>query len=282
MIRKIISKFAKTLLRCCQPYNYVKVEVAQIRHGSLLKGKNIVITGGSKGLGYSMAKKFTTEGARVIIVGRNAETLKTAQKTIGLNCQFIEYDVNDIEKTEQFLSSCKESFNGNINCLVCNAGISYHESSLLTVTPEGFDDQFNTNLRSCYFLCQAFIKEQLSGNQSEANILITSSETGDMCYDIPYGMTKASLNTLTRALSKRYYSKGIRVNAVAPGVTLSDMTKYAMSDDGNLSRKCAAGRVFLPEEVAEVACFLLSDASKCISGEVIHTNAGNHLRAFWD
>lgn len=96
-------------------------------------------------------------------------------------------------------------------------------------------------------------------------------------------MTKAAINSLTGALSRRVYQYGIRVNAIAPGVTLSDMTKeYADVTDSNLSRNCAAGRIFLPEEVAELACFLLSDVSKCISGEVIHCNAGNHLNPFWE
>lgn len=95
-------------------------------------------------------------------------------------------------------------------------------------------------------------------------------------------MTKAALNSLTGALSRRVYTHGIRVNAIAPGVTLTDMTRaYAASSDGNLYRDCASGRTFLPEEVAEVACFMLSNALKCISGEVIHCNAGNHLK-LWD
>ena len=73
------------------------------------------------------------------------------------------------------------------------------------------------------------------------------------------------------------------VNGIDPGVTLTEMTRdYAESSDGNLYRDCASGRTFLPEEVAEGACFLLNDASKCISGEIIHCNAGNHLKAFWE
>lgn len=277
-----MSKIASYLLKLCQPLNFVQVEVSQIKTGSLLFGRNVVITGGSKGIGYAMAKKFASEGANVIITGRNENSLKESKSEIGNNCHYIVFDSNNISGLSDFVENCKTLFHGSITDLVCNAGISYHESNIMFVTEGGFDDQFNTNLKSVYFLCQSFLKSKLNEKNAEANILVISSETGDMCYDIPYGMTKVGLNTLTKALSRRYYSKGIRVNAIAPGVTLSDMTKYAMSDDGNMSRKCAAGRVFLPEEVAEVACFLLSDASKCISGEVIHTNAGNHLKAFWD
>ena len=282
MIRTFLIKLAKVFLKYFQPCKYVSVEVKNITYGNILQGKNIIITGGGRGIGFTLAKKFVSEGANVLISGRNEETLRNALKHLGNNSKYIVYDVTDTKSSSVFLQKCKNSFGGKIDCLVCNAGISYHESNILEVTEDGFNDQFNTNLRSCYFLSQAFIKEQLNNDCPEANLLIISSETADMCYDIPYGMTKAGLNSLIRALSRRYYTNGIRVNGSAPGVTLTDMTKYAKSEDGNMSRRCAAGRVFLPEEVAEVAGFLLSDASKCISGEIIHTNAGNHLRAYWD
>lgn len=282
IIRSSILKIARFLIKLCQPVNYVKVGISQINSGSILLGKNIVITGGSKGIGYAMAKKFALEGANVIITGRNEESLKKSKKEIGRKCNYIVFDVNNIKELPALLDKCKIYFHGPITDLVCNAGISYHESNIMSVNEKGFDDQFNTNFKSVYFLCQTFLKYKYDEKTIESNILIISSETGDMGYDIPYGLTKASLVSLTRALSRRFYSEGIRVNSIAPGVTISEMTKYAKSDDGNLSRKCAAGRVFLPEEIAEVACFLLSDASKCISGEVIHTNAGNHLRVFWE
>lgn len=282
IFKVFFHRIGKAFLQCCQTVNYVQVEVAQIQKGNLLSNKKILITGGSKGIGYAMAKKFLSEGADVIITGRSEKSLKEACSNLGKHIQYIVFDVNNTGDLLNLIDECKTRFNGSITDLVCNAGISHHESNILSVTEEGFDCQFNTNLRSVYFLCQTFLKSKLEEENTTSNILVISSETGDMGYDIPYGMTKAGLNSLTRALARRYYSKNIRVNAIAPGVTLSEMTKYAKSEDGNLSRKCAAGRIFLPEEVAEVACFLLSDAANCISGEIIHTNAGNHIRAFWD
>ena len=282
MTRNLIVRIAKVILKYFQQSTYVNVEIKRISGGHILQDKNVVITGGGRGIGFAMAEKFISEGANVLISGRNKETLESAIQKLKNDSKFIVYDVTDVRSSSDFIQECKKSFNGKIDCLVCNAGISCHEANILDVTEDGYDNQFNTNLKSCYFLCQAFIKDQQLNHGSDANILVISSETADMCYDIPYGMTKAGLNTLIKALSRRFYLNGIRVNGIAPGVTLSDMTKYAQSEDGNLSWKGAAGRVFLPEEVAEVACFLLSDASKCISGEIIHTNAGNHLRAYWD
>lgn len=280
-VKKLIRRIAKFIV-FEQPKEKVTVHVAQINHGGILKGRNIVITGGGSGIGLAMANKFASEGANVIISGRNEEKLKKAVEEIGANAQYAQFDVTDVNNDRTFLEKCKTMFNGAIDCLVSNAGLSLHENVFTNVTIDGFDKQFNTNMRGNYFLCKVFLEMKLSEKAENASLLITTSETGDQAYDIPYGMTKAALNSMVKALSRRVYKSGIRVNAIAPGVTLSEMTSsYASAEDGNLYRDCASGRTFLPEEVAEVACFLLSDASKCISGEIIHTNAGNHLNPFW-
>ena len=95
---------------------------------------------------------------------------------------------------------------------------------------------------------------------------------------ILYGLSKTVINSLMRGLSRNFYKKGIRVNAVAPGVTTTEMA--GRDRDGNSSNPGAnSGRYFVPEEVAEVVTWLASDFSKCVSGEIIHTNAGNHIKA---
>ena len=263
-VKRLIRKVAKFIV-FEQPKEQVTVNIAQISHGNLLKNKNIVITGGGSGIGLAMAKKFVQEGANVLISGRNEDRLKQATTQIGAQSSYICFDVSQAEQANEFLMKCKKKFKSPIDCLVSNAGISLHENIFTNVTFESFDKQFNTNFRGNYFLCKAFLEMKLTENTNNANLLLISSETGN------------------QALSRRVYQKGIRVNAIAPGVTLSDMTKeYANDDNGNLYRDCASGRIFLPEEVAEVACFLLSDASRCISGEIIHTNAGNHIKTFWE
>lgn len=281
--KRIIRIIAKFIL-ASQPNAFVQVNVGQIQAGNILQGKKIVITGGGSGLGYAMAKKFISEGAEVVISGRNADKLKVAAEKIGSsNCKTVVADVCDVAHSMDFLENAKELLNGRIDCLVSNAGVSLHENIYTNVTVEGFDKQFDTKFRAGYFLGKAFLEMKTKEKQPNAELLYITSETGDQVYDIPYGMINAALNSMVGAFSRRVYQQGIRVNAIAPGVTLTEMTRdYAESSDGNLYRNCASGRTFLPEEVAEVACFLLSDASKCISGEVIHCNAGNHLKAFWD
>ena len=130
-------------------------------------------------------------------------------------------------------------------------------------------------------MCCEFLKRKEKDN--DGNLIIISSETADQCYDIPYGMTKAAINSMICAFSRREYQNGIRVNGIAPGVVETEMTKeYAMIINGDYSRSNAMGRILIPEEIAETAIFLMSDLSKCVSGEIIHCNGGNHLKAFWD
>lgn len=280
--KRLIRKAAK-LVVASSPTQHVTVEVAQVAAGSMLEGRRVVITGGGRGLGLAMAKRFASEGARVCISGRAEETLKAACDEIGSTAAYVIADVREVERAAEFLDRCESALGGPADSLVCNAGVSLHEGHFSKVTVEGFDEQFGTNVRGAYFLSKEFLERRVRAVRSTGNLVVITSETGSQAYDTPYGMTKAAMDSFVRAASRRVYKHGIRVNAIAPGVTLSDMTAdYAAADDGNLWRDCASGRTFLPEEVAEVALFLISDAAKCISGEVIHTNAGNHIKAFWD
>lgn len=281
-IKRGIRKLAKLILES-SPEKNVTVNVSQINYGKILENRNIVITGGGKGIGFAIAKKCISEGANVVITGRTEKTLKEATEKLGYNCKYVVFDISKVEEMKKFLSMCEEKFTGKIDSLISNAGISLHENIYKNVTIDGFDKQFNTNLRASYFLAKEYLEYLERYKCENGNLIFISSETGNQCYDIPYGLTKAALNSLTRALSRRVYKNNIRVNAIAPGVTVSDMVKdYVDIDSKNMYRKCASDRVFLPEEIAEVTCFLLSDASKCISGEIIHCNAGNHLSVFWE
>ena len=283
-VKRTIRRIAKFIL-ASQPKSNIQVNIGQIHCGHILSNKNIVITGGSSGIGLAMAKKFISEGATILITGRNEKKLIAAVNQLGHDkCRYIIADVCDVEHVSEFLQQAKDELGGRIDCLVSNAGVSLHENNYENVTIEGFDKQFNTKFRAGYFLGKAFLEMKTREKDVvDAQLLYISSETGDQVYDIPYGMTNAAINSLVGAFSRRVYKQGIRVNAIAPGVTLTDMTKdYAEASDGNMYRDCASERIFLPEEIAEVACFMLSDASKCISGEIIHCNAGNHLKTFWE
>ena len=211
-----------------------------------LAGKRVIVTGGTRGLGYYIAKRFAAEGGEVLITGRDETKTAIVAKEI----------------------------------LVNNAGISLHEGNMMNVTVEGFSSQIMTNLTGPYFLAQEFLRQYENQiEKSNASIIFMASEKGLFPDELPYGLTKAAIVSLTQGMARRWVTKGIRVNALAPGVTASDMTGYKRDNlycENNCSR-----RAYLPEEVAEVAVFLASDTSRCITGQVLTTNMGNHLRCDW-
>ena len=262
-----------------QPQINITTEIVQKTPNEIFKNKNILITGGSDGLGFYIAKKCVEEGAKVLLVGRKEEKLKAAVEKLGEKASYMQFDVQKVEEMKPFIDEAYKKL-GTIDCLVKNAGISLHEKEMKKVEIEGFDSQFNTNLRGSYFLAQAYLKKLEEEKQESGNIIFISSERGAQCDDIPYGLTKVAINSLTEGLSRRYYKSGVRVNAVAPGITASNMTK--IDKDANLYCEYnASERFFVPEEVAEVVAFLISDVSKCISGEVIYCDAGNHLNPWF-
>lgn len=243
-----------------------------------LKGKRILIIGGTRGVGFQIAKKCQECGALILIVGRKEESLQVASKELG-GCLTYAFDVLEVEKIDVFFQHVVTLFGGPIDSLVFNASLYLHEHSISEVTIGGFDSQFATNVKAPYFLAQRFLSYLEKNQISPGNVLFISSEMGLYCNDVPYGLGKASLNSLVAGLSRRYIMKGIRVNALAPGVLSNEAFGVSQS---NLYQKYSCGqRYIMPEEVAEVAAFILSDAANCISGAVIPCNQGNHYRCDW-
>lgn len=274
-----ISSILKRALRYIVkgiPVVNVKAEITLSSPTGILAGKKIIITGGGRGLGASMAKKFVEDGASVLITGRNEETLKRTSEEIG--CSYLVLDMMSPEKFDNFINDA-ESKLGGLDVLVNNAGVSLHENSFFDVVPEGFDTQIDTNFKGGYFLTQSFIKRMVECGRS-GNVLFISSETGETVDFRPYGFTKAAVNSMVQGLAHLYVNNNIRVNAIAPGVTASDMTGFK-ADDNLYTDYNRIGRVYLPEEIAEVASFLVSDISNCISGQIITCNNAQTVNARW-
>lgn len=260
-----------------QPIIYANI--AERKQDKIHDNKVYVVTGGGSGLGFYMAKSLIKSGAKVIITGRKEENLKNAVNSLGNNCKYYLMDVCDIQSSKDTLKKIFDEYK-NIDGIINNAGISLHEKDILDVSEENFDAQINTNLKGAYFLAQSYIELYEKNKQQSGNILFISSERGSMCDDLPYGLSKIAINSLTEALSRRYYKKGIRVNAIAPGVTCSGLNNK--DKDGDLYLDNSAGRFLVPEEIAEVVNFILSDYALSISGEIINCDAGNHIRAYFE
>ena len=254
----------------------VYANISYLSPNETLRGKKVVITGGGRGLGFSMARKFVAEGAEVLIAGRNIKVLEESAKKLG--CKYLQLDVSNPSGFNAFMNKAEELL-GGLNVLVNNAGISLHENTFFDVTPETFDKQVDTNLKGAFFLTQTFIRHSKKSG-AKACVLFVSSETGDTMDFRPYGFTKAAINSMVQGLAYLFAKDGIRVNAVAPGITASDMT--GLSTEGNISYTGnISGRVYMPEEVAEVAAFLISEAAGSVSLQIITCNNAKTVNARW-
>ena len=274
-MRKILHKIYRSLFPV--PVNNLKAEIALTSPSSLLEDRKIAIIGGTRGIGRAMAEKFVAEGAKVVITGRSKDKAVNAANEIG--CSSYALDISNCDAFNPFIAQCVEAL-GALDTLVINAGISLHEGDIINVTPQQFDSQIATNLRGAYFAAQAFIKYVMRGNLRSTNLLFISSERGEYVDMLPYGLTKAAMNSLVCGLAKRCIKLDMRVNAVAPGVTATDLTSY--DANSNLYRGDQMNnRIYLPQEMAEVANFLVSNVSNCLTGQIIVCNEGKSINSYF-
>lgn len=237
--------------------------------------RHVLITGGSSGIGYAIAEKILKGGGKVCVTGRDRLKLETAQKRLGEGCKILVFDIADIGKIHHRFYQAIEQLGGNLDTVVSNAGIFY-EKSFCDYTSEDWERICNINLAGGYFLAQEAIRYFLN-NKIQGNILFTSSERGIMSDTHIYGIAKAGVNSLIKGLARQYAGNGIRINGVAPGMTASGIN--SIDSDSNLYHPSVAGkRVIRPEEIAEVAAFLISNASVCINGEIIACDNANYIR----
>lgn len=245
------------------------------------QNKTILITGGSSGIGYATAKLCIEEGAKVIITGRNIEKLKTAQEKLGTNAFISQFDMADTKAIDSKFDLLYEKF-GVINHLVCNAGCPSLKKGFNDIDEEEWERIMSVHLRGNYFLMRKFYNAMLFHNL-QGNIVAVSSNGAFCGHLIPYGIAKAGLNNYIKGLAKISIERGIRCNGVAPGYTVTNIfdergTFPGLSADGNLYKGDIRGKRFhLPEEIAGVILFLLSDASSSINGQIIKCDSGDTI-----
>ena len=251
----------------------VNVNIGQLEHGKLLHNKVVFLTGATGGIGKTVARKCISQDARVILAGKNKAKLNDLQAELGDKSVAICFDICDYNCYDKVLKLAHTKF-GDINCIVNNAGISLHEEDFMDVTENGWDIQFNVNLKGPYFFTQAWLRYYRMQKITDGRIIMMASDTSGMGSSIPYGLSKAALASLTHGLAKKLVTEGVRVNAIAPGTTMTPMTEDLTQ--GKICRETTQGkRTLFPEEIAEVCIFLLSDLSVCISGNIFGCSESN-------
>lgn len=243
----------------------------------MLKGKVALVTGASRGIGRQIAIKLAEHGAKVIInyngsVDKANETLEIIMKSNGEACISC-FDVSDEEACKKEIDELLKE-HGHIDVLVNNAGIT-KDKLLMGMSEDDFTSVINTNLLGSFhtikFLIRNFIKQK---GGSIINISSVSGVIGNPG-QANYSASKAGIIGLTKSVAREYASKGIRVNAIAPGFINTDMVEnMAETAKKQIEDKIPLGRLGNPSEIAELAAFLASDRASYITGQVICVDGG--------
>lgn len=238
----------------------------------MLKGQSALITGGTRGIGKAIALKFAAEGADVafcyISSDAAAQSTKAELEQFGVRALALRCDVSDTGAARAAVKEVLEAF-GKIDILVNNAGIT-RDGLLVRLDEQAWDDVIRVNLKSVYNFCNAAVPAMMRARKG--CIVNVSSIAGlhGNAGQCNYSASKGAIVAFTRTLAKEVGPRNIRVNAVAPGFILTDMTRNMPEDV--LSKwidNIPLRRGGTPEDVADVCCFLCSDMSAYVSGQVI-------------
>jgi 3-oxoacyl-[acyl-carrier protein] reductase len=251
------------------------------RGSGSLDGRVVLVTGGGRGIGSETAVRAAAEGATVAIhYGRSAEAARRTLERVreaGSDGDCFPADIADGPEAEGLVARVLERF-GRIDGLVNNAGLT-QVGPFLELEPAEWDAVIATDLTAAFHTCRAVLPSMIErGGGSIVNIASRLGQIG-IAETAAYSAAKAGLIGLTRSLAKEFGPHGIRVNAVAPGMTVTDMTTdLAESEEGR--RRLAdmpLGRLGRADEVAQTVVFLLSDASSLFLGQTLNPNAGGYM-----
>ena len=239
----------------------------------MLKGKVAVVTGGSRGIGFAIVEKYLENGATVVLCGSRQETADKAVKELkqinpNYNVEGIGLDLNNPEEIEKEFNRIKEQY-GSLDILVNNAGISQRES-IYSLKPEDFANILELNVNSIFYCSQVAAK--LMKQQGGGVILNTSSIVSiyGQSSGVGYPTSKFAVNGMTKSLARELGKDNIRVNAVAPGVTNTDMVKVLPEEIIKpIIATIPLGRVGEPEDVANAFLYLASDMANYVTGVIL-------------
>jgi NAD(P)-dependent dehydrogenase (short-subunit alcohol dehydrogenase family) len=244
-----------------------------------LKSKNVLVTGGSSGLGLAIAKAFGASDANVAIVGKSKEKLQRAKKELGGNVLCIDFDLSEIDRLPELVHQLSGSL-GEIDILVNNAGINLKKDAI-HVSNQEYDDVIRTNQTAVFALTREVGRAMVE--RRSGNIIMISSMASH--YGIPrviaYTASKSAVEGMTRALAVEWSPRGVRVNCIAPGFVMTEMSSKALDNDlerrGRVLNRTPMGKFGEPGDVANAALFLASEQSKFITGIVLPVDGGNSI-----
>ena len=242
-----------------------------------MKDQVAVVTGGSRGIGRAICLKFASLGANLVInyAGNTekAEETKTMCEKLGAKVVLVPGSVADAAVCEKLIAEAVESF-GRVDILVNNAGIT-RDNLIMRMSEEDFDAVIDVNLKGAWN-CMKQVSRMMM-KQRSGRIINLSSVVGVVgnAGQVNYAASKAGIIGMTKSLAKELGSRGVTVNAVAPGFVQTDMTDVLGEEmKESLQKTIPMGRLGDPEDIANAVAFLAGDEASYITGQVLHVDGG--------
>ncbi len=241
------------------------------------KGKVAVVTGASRGIGEATARQLDASGAMTVLVARSEDKLLRIKEDMANPSLHVPIDLSLDEAPKTIREMVIEEF-GKIDVLVNNAAVERNEPAH-RATAEAIDETLLVNLRQAFMLCSLFAKDLFATQGNVVNVTSTAA-AGAGGTQGAYAASKGGLNTLTKNLSNEWANKGVRVNAVAPGLVLTEMwepTFELLGEENvmeNFVKRVPLGKWGKPEEIANVVCFIASDLASYLTGQIVRVDGG--------
>ncbi len=247
-----------------------------------LQNKVAIVTGGARGIGHAIARRFLAEGARVVVADVNDDAGSAAVAELGSlgPVRYVACDVGDAGSVGRLLDATTSAF-GPVDVLVNNAAI-LAAKDFLDLEEADFDRVLRVNLKGSFLCGQAVARHMVErvkrGDKPGAIINMSSvNAVFAIANQVPYSVSKGGINQLTKVMALSLAEHGIRVNAIGPGSINTEMLKATMADAaarGRILSRTPMGRIGEPAEIAAIAVFLASDEASYITGQTIYADGG--------
>lgn len=272
MIKQVLKKILKKL----RAKQLVPI-VTPVDKDKMLENKVVLITGGSSGIGLSIAEACLKSGAKVIIAGSTQSKIDDVLKEkMNPNLAGIVINIMDVSSLNNKVFEAASIFNGKIDVLINSAG-AHHTHQFENMPENEFDKIMNTNVKGTFFMCQKVV-EHMKKNGIKGHILNISSSSALRPAWGPYQMSKWAIAGFTKGLAEKCQPYGIVVNALAPGQTATPM--LGISNDDIYNGYAMAGRYIMPQEIANLAVFMISDMGNMIVGDTFYMTGGSGVVTF--
>ncbi|RPF91273.1 MAG: 3-oxoacyl-[acyl-carrier-protein] reductase [Rhizobiales bacterium TMED168] len=238
-----------------------------------LKGKKVLLTGASGGLGKAIAIELAKNGADVCLTGRNQIELEDLQKTIGGKTEIVLSDLSNSIGITDLANTAQEKM-GQIDILINNAGIT-RDNLFMRMSDDDWNDVMNINLNSIFKLTKLLIKGMIKRRFGRIINITSVIGVAGGAGQSNYSASKAGIIALSKSLAQEVGSRSVTVNSIAPGFIETNMTA-GLNDDRKeqILESISMGRLGKPEDISGAVCFLASDKASYITGQTLHINGG--------